>query len=220
MATLLVAPFPAFPEDALLREGPAEGATEGSTSTTSSVKASDVIAAASKNKTSSATLVYCLRRPGCILCRATALRLAALARRLEQEIGVSTICVANAWMPAEIDAFVKDFWKSPLKIYLDENKALFTALGNGSLRKGSLLAFLNPFSRVWANAKEAKKTVADHNLVGDGLLLGGLLAVSKSQKSSGEQFEIVGGFQETTFGDAPTDEQVLELAKRAVEAAK
>ena len=195
MATPLVAPFPAFPADALLREGPADGAVEDSKSTSSSAKASDVIEAAVSNKTS-ATLVYCLRRPGCILCRATALRL------------------------AEIDAFVKDFWKSPLKIYLDEDKALFTALGNGTLRKGSLLAFLNPFSRVYANAKEAKKTVTEHNLIGDGLLLGGLLAVSKKSKKTGGELEIVGGFQETTFGDAPTDEQVLELAKKAVEAAK
>ena len=219
MATPLVAPFPAFPADALLREGPADGAVEDSKSTSSSAKASDVIEAAVSNKTS-ATLVYCLRRPGCILCRATALRLAALAPKLEEELGVSIICVANAWMPAEIDAFVKDFWKSPLKIYLDEDKALFTALGNGTLRKGSLLAFLNPFSRVYANAKEAKKTVTEHNLIGDGLLLGGLLAVSKKSKKTGGELEIVGGFQETTFGDAPTDEQVLELAKKAVEAAK
>ena len=214
MATPLVAPFPAFPDDALLREGPAEGAIEGSKSTSSSAKACDIISA----KKTSATLVYCLRRPGCILCRATALRLAALAPKLEKDLGVSIICVANAWMPAEIDAFVKDFWKAPLEIYLDEARALFTALGNGALRKGSLLAFLNPFSRVWSNAKEAKKTVTEHNLIGDGLLLGGLLAVSRSKKSG--LLEVVGGFQETTFGDAPSDEQVLELAKRAVEAAK
>lgn len=217
MATPLVEPFPAFPADALLREGPAEGAAGGSAKS-SSAKASDVVASSSKKN---AVLVYCLRRPGCILCRATALRLAALAAKLEDDLGVSIICVANAWLPAEIDAFVKDFWKSSLKVFLDEEKAFFAVLGNGSLRRGSLLSFANPFSRVYANARKAKKTVKEHNLIGDGLLLGGLLAVCKSQnKKNGGQFEIVGGFQETTFGDAPTDEQVLELAQRAVEAAK
>ncbi len=227
MATQLAAPFPEFPSDAMLREGPLEGAIEPSQSVAKSVKAGNVIIAAaasssssSKTKTSTTTvLVYCLRRPGCILCRATALRLAALAPKLETELGVPIICVANAWMPAEIDAFVKDFWRAPLKVYLDETKALFTALGNGTLRKGSLLAFINPFSRVWANAKEAKKTVTEHNLIGDGLLLGGLLAVTTSEKQGGK-LEIFGGFQETTFGDAPTDEQVMELARKAVEGAR
>jgi len=50
-------------------------------------------------------------------------------------------------------------------------------------------------------------------------VLGGLLAVVKSKKS-GEGFEIVGSFQETTFGDAPSDEEVLAMAKHAVEEAK
>ena len=211
MATPLVAPFPEFPADAPLREGP--GAADRG-------NAADVVAAAaSASKSKTTTLVYCLRRPGCILCRATALRLAALAPRLESEFGVSIICVANRWMPAEVDALVKDFWKAPLKIYLDEDKAFFSALGNGKLRKGSLLTFLNPFSKVWAKIKEAKKTVSEHNMVGEGVVLGGLLAVVSNKKSSGK-FEIVGGFQETTFGDTPTDEEVLALAKRAVEEAK
>ena len=170
----------------------------------------------SKTKTSTA-LVYCLRRPGCILCRATALRLAALAPRLEEELGVSIICVANAWMPAEIEAFRADYWKAPLKVYLDEQKAFFKTLGNGTLRKGSLLAFLNPWSTVYARAKEAKQTVKSHNLIGDGLHLGGLLAVSKNKKRN--DYFIAGGFKEQNFGDAPTDEQVLELARKAVEAA-
>ena len=222
MATPLVAPFPAFPVDALLREGPAEGeAIEAGSKSASSAKATDVIAAAATKTTSGATLVYCLRRPGCILCRATALRLAELAPRLEAELGVSIICVANAWLPAEIEAFVKDFWKVPLKVYLDEDKALFKALGNGTLRKGNMLALLNllnPFSRVAANAKAAKKAVGDnHNLIGDGLTLGGLLAVIKEKKTG--KLSIAGGFQERSFGDAPTDEQVMEMARKAVEAA-
>ena len=217
MATPLAAPLPEFPADAVLRKGPA--AIEGSESI-SSVKASDVIAAAAK--TSGATLVYCLRRPGCVLCRATALRLAALAPKLEADLGVTIICVANTWMPAEIDAFQKDFWQPPLEIYLDEDKAFFKALGNGTLRKGSLLHLLgliNPFSRVYSNAKRAKQAVGDnHNLVGEGLTLGGVIAVIKEKKTSSLSF--AGGFQERSFGDAPTDEQVVELAKMAVEAAK
>lgn len=45
----------------------------------------------------------------------------------------------------------------------------------GKLAKGSLLAFLNPFSAAWKNAKRAKAagTVRDSNLNGDGLTLGG-----------------------------------------------
>lgn len=61
-----------------------------------------------------------------------------------------------------------------LKIHLDETKAIYAAVGNGTIRKGSLLTFLNPFSKVWDAIKEAKKTVGnDHNMTGDGVSSGG-----------------------------------------------
>lgn len=230
MATPLVAPFPEFPMDAILRQGPVpEGGGGGGENVVAGENADADAASSSSIFNGKPTIILLNRRPGCILCRQTALRVSALAPKL-RDLGVDLVCCCNAWLPAEIDAFVKDFWKPPLKVYLDVDKKLYAAVGeNGAVRRGSLATFLNPFSRVWRAISEAKKTVSEHNLVGDGLTLGGVLAVSsKANKNKkkmendgdGGRIEIVGGFQETTFGDAPSDEQILELARRAAEFAK
>jgi hypothetical protein len=51
-------------------------------------------------------------------------------------------------------------------LYLDTEKKLYKSLGDGQLRKGSLLWFLNPFSVIWKHAKEAKEVhgIKDSNL--------------------------------------------------------
>lgn len=52
------------------------------------------------------------------------------------------------------------------EVYLDKEKAFFQALGGGKVRRGSLLAFLNPASRVWKNTQAAKEVgVPESNLV-------------------------------------------------------
>jgi predicted dithiol-disulfide oxidoreductase (DUF899 family) len=152
------------------------------------------------------SVIYVLRRPGCVLCRATAARIAALAPQLES-MGVGLACVANAWLPAEVEAFVDGYW--PLPVYLDSEQAFFAAVGGGTVRRGSLTSFLNPFSRSWKNAKAAKAAGAAGNMTGDGLTMGGLLAVKKGDGG------VVFAAQETDFGDAPTDDQVLAAARAA-----
>ena len=102
-------------------------------------------------------------------------------------------------------AFREGFWPGP--VYKDADKALFAALGDGTVRRASALSLLNPFSRMWAHAKEAKKSVTDSNFTGDGLTLGGVMVV-------------VGGvpvwrFAEKQFGDAPTPEEVVEAVRAA-----
>ena len=120
---------------------------------------------------------------------ATAKRIAALQPALASR-GVGLACVANAWIEPEIKAFVDGYFPPTAgPVYLDETKAFFTAVGGGSApRRGSLTAFLNPFGRVWQNSKAAKESVADHNLTGDGLTMGGLLVVSKEREGGGETF--------------------------------
>ena len=154
---------------------------------------------------------YLLRRPGCLLCRATATKLWAAEAAITQAAGGGTsrlVCVAHEWLPAEIDAFRTGFWAGP--IYKDEAKALFAALGGGTVRRASALSLFNPFSRMWGHAKEAKKVVADSNFTGDGLTLGGVMIV-------------VGGtpvwtFAEKQFGDAPLPEAVVAAVTEAAAA--
>jgi hypothetical protein len=121
--------------------------------------------------------------------------------------------VANAWIEPEIRAFVDGYFPPSVgPTYLDETKAFFTAVGGGSSpRRGSLTAFLNPFGRVWRNAKAAKASVTDHNMEGDGLTMGGLMVVSGAKG-------VVYAAYETTFGDAPSDDDILAAAERAVAA--
>lgn len=153
-------------------------------------------------------VVYVLRRPGCILCRATAKRIGDLAPQLK-ELGLNLACVANQWIDPEVRAFVDGYWPPSVgPVFLDETQAFFTAVGGGaSPRRLSLLNLLNP--RAWANAKKAKAIVGDdHNMVGDGQTMGGLMIVS----SKGIQYASF----ETTFGDAPDDDAILAAARKAV----
>ena len=51
-------------------------------------------------------------------------------------------------------------WQTPFRggeLYLDTEKKLYKSLGNGQLRRGSLLWFLNPWSVIWKHGKWAKE---------------------------------------------------------------
>lgn len=43
------------------------------------------------------------------------------------------------------------------ELYLDTEKTMYKALGNGQLRRGSLLWFLNPWSIIWKHGKWARE---------------------------------------------------------------
>ena len=127
-----------------------------------------------------------------VLCRAEAKSLYALKPELDK-LGVRLVCVVHESLPAEIKAFWPEYWYvrgelfvlmwfgvlfsrkivlidcvpcRPGELYLDTDKQLYKALGNGKLRKGSLLWFLNPFSVIWQHAREAKEVhnIQDSNL--------------------------------------------------------
>lgn len=149
-------------------------------------------------------VVYLVRRPGCMLCRAEANQLYKIKPDLDK-LGVSLTAVLHENLPEQVAEFRGTYWPGE-RVFLDQNKELFTFLGGGQLRRGSLLSFLNPFSRVWANAKEASGVQG--NFTGDGLTLGGLLVV----KPGGE---VAYAFQEETFGDHAPQEDILRAAKAA-----
>ena len=115
------------------------------------------------------------------------------------------VAVLHEALPEQVAAFASDHWKGD-GLFLDETKALYAVVGGGTVRKGSLAWFANPFSRIWKNAKAAEGVAG--NFVGDGLTMGGLLVVSKSG-------EVVYAFQEETFGDRAPVEDVLRAATEA-----
>jgi peroxiredoxin len=91
-------------------------------------------------------VVMVVRRPGCQLCRAEASKLHKVAPQLEAA-GVRLVAVLQEDLPEQVAEFSAQYW--PGELYLDQDKALFAAVGGGAVRRGSLLTFLNPFSRVW-----------------------------------------------------------------------
>ncbi|DBB14515.1 TPA: hypothetical protein ACH3X3_004795 [Trebouxia sp. C0006] len=105
-------------------------------------------------------LILCLRRLGCILCRAEAKKLYA-SKPAFDELGIRLVTVVHQMPKLELEAFKPAYWDG--EVYLDSSKELFVLAGGGQLRKGSQLTFFNPFSSVWKTAIAAKNTVDDFN---------------------------------------------------------
>lgn len=151
-------------------------------------------------------LVVVLRRPGCLLCREQAAKVWN-EREKFAAAGVKLVCLVHEWIDREIQAYAPDYWGGDL--YYDETKAFYKAVHGGSVRKGSLLALVNPLGAAWANMKRAKASglVKDSNLNGDGLTLGGLMIFKKGG-------EVAYSYGEKTFGDhAPLDTVLVEALK-------
>ena len=150
-------------------------------------------------------VILAVRRPGCQLCRAEVSELQRIKPQLDAA-GVRLVAVLHEEREEQVAEFKSDYW--PGELFLDETKAVFKAVGGGSVRRGSLLSFLNPFSRIWCapertraaalaplapralitsrrrrtHVRESNRTVQKSNLVGDGLTFGGLLVVRRDGK--------------------------------------
>lgn len=157
----------------------------------------------------SPAVIVGIRRPGCILCREEAVKLWQAKEEFDK-IGARIVCVVHEWKELEVNAFHPTYW--PGELYHDFNQDFYKAFGDGNLRRGSLLSFMNPFSRAWANVRRANGSnlVKEHNLNGEGMILGGLLVMKKGE--GGPVYMHV----ESTFGDHADVKDVLEAAKKAV----
>ena len=91
-------------------------------------------------------VILAVRRPGCQLCRAEVSGLQAIKGQLDAA-GVRLVAVLHEEREEQVAEFKADFW--PGELFLDADKEVFKAVGGGQVRRGSLLAFMNPFSRIW-----------------------------------------------------------------------
>lgn len=153
------------------------------------------------------TVLYLIRRPGCVLCREEAQELQKNKPKLDA-LGVKLVGIVKEWDEAEIKDFQTKFWSSS-DLYFDEKKELFSALSNGEIRKLSMADMLNPFGAAWKNVRRARKVVTDHNLKGEGLIPGGLMVLRSGTGG------VVYAHQEQTFGDHAPMSEVLAAAKTA-----
>ncbi|KAI9220973.1 hypothetical protein BC828DRAFT_382232 [Blastocladiella britannica] len=128
--------------------------------------------------------------------------LAGVREEIAAKLGVRMVAIVNQSFGAQ--DFVDNFWKG--EAYFDKDLGLFKAMGDGQIRKASLLQLAMP--SVIARLREAKKSGLDSNIDGDGTILGGLLLVKKGDE--GLAFEHI----ETDFGDIAELETVLGACRK------
>ncbi|KAI9219234.1 hypothetical protein BC828DRAFT_386655 [Blastocladiella britannica] len=151
-------------------------------------------------------LIVLIRRPGCLFCRNEAHMLAGAREEIAAKLGVRMVAIVNQSFGAQ--DFVDNFWKG--EAYFDKDLGLFKAMGDGQIRKASLLQLGLP--SVIARYQTAKQSGLDSNLKGDGTILGGLLLVKKGD--DGIAYEHI----ETEFGDIAELDSVLGECRKVVEA--
>ncbi|KAF5834405.1 hypothetical protein DUNSADRAFT_8960 [Dunaliella salina] len=125
---------------------------------------------------SSPVVLVLLRRPGCVLCRYQARELWLGLKNQLEKLGVRMVCIVHEWIDREVEAFTP-YW--PGETYFDKEKDFFKFIGNGKLLTASPWSLLNPFSSTWGHIAKAKKSVKQHNLVGNGLIKGGVVIIKK-----------------------------------------
>ncbi|KAG0277754.1 hypothetical protein BGZ95_005420 [Linnemannia exigua] len=151
-----------------------------------------------------ATVVIVIRRPGCQFCREEARIFDAQRHTIENEMasGIKMVCIVHEKEGSDI--FQKEFWHG--KVYFDQQKDFYKALGNGRLRTGGWEQMVRP--SFWGNLIRNKKSGVKGNFIGDGSILGGLLLVH--QGDQGIAYEHI----EKVWGDIARADRVLEACSR------
>ena len=117
-------------------------------------------------------------------------------------------------IPEEIKSFREDVWPEPL--FMDEKLEFYTAVGGGKKNQYSSAGFLatlaNPFSKLYKNViTKGKKYKQKTNLVGEGLITGGLYVVHAGGKPEYS-------FLEKVIGDHVNMTEVMEACEKVAKA--
>ncbi|XP_060669066.1 uncharacterized protein LOC107429117 isoform X1 [Ziziphus jujuba] len=150
-------------------------------------------------------VLVCIRRPGCIMCRAEAHQLYA-KKPIFDALGVQLIAVLHE----NIDSEVKDFWPRYWggAVIFDRGMGFFKALGGGELLKEKFLSgfIFNP--RAIANYRRAKAMGIKQNFKGEGEIKGGLFIMGNGKSGIAYQFI------ERNFGDWAPLAEVIEICTK------
>ncbi|XP_031481726.1 uncharacterized protein LOC116251539 isoform X1 [Nymphaea colorata] len=150
-------------------------------------------------------VLLCLRRPGCIMCRAQAHQFYS-RKPVFDAMGVQLIAVLHQQIESEVKDFWPRYWGGA--VILDSNMGFFKALGGGKVIRHNFVTgfLLNP--QAIANYWRAKATGLDSNVNGDGNVNGGLFVVASGK--SGVAYQFV----ERNFGDWAPIAEVIEICSR------
>ncbi|KAL5759296.1 hypothetical protein ACOSQ2_018134 [Xanthoceras sorbifolium] len=150
-------------------------------------------------------VILCIRRPGCIMCRAEAHQLYA-KKPIFDALGIQLFAVLHEYIESEVKDFWPRYWGGV--VAYDQSMEFFRALGGGKLLKDKFLSgfLLNP--RAIANYKRAKASGAELNLKGEGDIKGGLFIVGGGKSGIAYQFI------ERNFGDWAPLPEVIEICTK------
>ncbi|XP_075524150.1 uncharacterized protein LOC142556573 isoform X1 [Primulina tabacum] len=150
-------------------------------------------------------ILVCIRRPGCIMCRAEAHQLYS-KKPMFDALGVQLFAVLHEHIESEVKNFWPRYWGGA--VIFDRGQEFFKALGGGKLMKEKFISgfLLNP--RAIANYKRAKAIGVEQNFKGEGEIKGGLFIVGKGKSGLAYQFI------ERNFGDWAPLSEVVEICTR------
>ncbi|XP_024375270.1 uncharacterized protein [Physcomitrium patens] len=148
------------------------------------------------------TLILCLRRPGCVMCRAEAHQLYS-RKPIFDAMGVQLVLVLHEHIDAEVRAFWPRYWGGV--VVVDEKRDFFKALGQGELPKEGIVTGLLLNGAARANLRRAKAAGLDGNYIGEGTIKGGMYIMRPGDRGVAYQFI------ERNFGDWAPLEEVLQV---------
>ncbi|KAL0380675.1 UNVERIFIED_CONTAM: Peroxiredoxin-like 2A [Sesamum angustifolium] len=150
-------------------------------------------------------ILVCIRRPGCIMCRAEAHQLYS-KKPIFDALGVQLFAVLHEHIESEVKDFWPRYWGGV--VLFDGRQEFFKALGGGKLLKDKFISgfLLNP--RAIANYKRAKAIGVEQNFKGEGEIKGGLFIVGRGKSGIAYQFI------ERNFGDWAPHAEVIEICNR------
>jgi len=160
-------------------------------------------------------LILVIRRPGWGLCREQA-SVVLKQKPVLDKLGIQITGIVKENIPEEIKSFREDVWPEPL--FMDEKLEFYTAVGGGKKNQYSSAGFLatlaNPFSKLYKNViTKGKKYKQKTNLVGEGLITGGLYVVHAGGKPEYS-------FLEKVIGDHVNMTEVMEACEKVAKEAE
>ncbi|KAL4185639.1 hypothetical protein AMTRI_Chr10g6940 [Amborella trichopoda] len=150
------------------------------------------------------TVLLCLRRPGCVMCRAEAHQIYA-RKLIFDALGFQLIAVLHEQIDSEVKKIWPCYWGGI--VVLDKSKGFFKALGGGKLLKDQFVTGFLCNPRAIANYKHAKAMGVENNFKGEGEIKGGLFIIGSGKSGIAYQF------MQRNFGDWAPINEVLEICR-------